>query len=123
MANAIALVTIPDARYTWSDGSKYYAIGNVTVSASPSTYVTGGIVMNMFVPLVKASRTPMMVTFVDQSGYSYTYVPGADASSGLLKIFQSAGALAPQVEIPAAAIPAAVSSDTIIFEATWFGME
>jgi hypothetical protein len=123
MANAVATVTVPDSRYSYSDGSKYFVYGTLAVSASPAVYVTGGIALSFFVPLCKASRTPMIVFLVGQSGYVYAYVPGADASTGLLKIFQQSAATSALTEIPASAIPAGVSGDVIQFEAVFFGME
>jgi hypothetical protein len=123
MSNAIAAVTVPDDRYSFSTGSKYRVLGTMAISASPAVYVTGGIVMSFFVPLIKASRTPIVVYVQGQSGYIYQYVPGADASLGLLKIFQQSAATSALTEIPASAIPAGVSGDTITFDALFFGME
>lgn len=121
MANAIAAVSITDERYTWTEGNKYIVIGNLAVTASTAVYVTGGIAMNLFNPLVKASRTPIWVDVNGQSGYVYLYVPGVDASAGLLKIFQQSAATSALTEIPAAAIPAGVSNDVIVFQAIFNG--
>ena len=123
MASAVATVTITDERYTWVSGNKYVVIGNVAIGASPLTYVTGGVTMSLLVPLVKASRSPILVDFNCQSGYVYQYVPGTDASNGKLKIFvQDAVATNSLLEMAnALAIPAAVSGDTIVFEALFLG--
>jgi hypothetical protein len=123
MAAAVATVSITDERYTWTAGNKYFVIGNVAISVSPATYTTGGIVCSFFVPLVKASRTPIWVLFKNATGYVYEYVPGTDASTGLLKIFvQDATATNPLAEMAnALAIPAAVSGDTIQVEAIFNG--
>lgn len=123
MANAVAVVSIPDNRYSFVFGNKYAVIGTLAISASPAVYVTGGIAMNLFNSEIKASRTPVLV-LVTSSGvaagtiYDYDYIAGADASAGLLKI-STGGA-----EIAASAIPAGVSGDTTIqFIAIFQGME
>lgn len=123
MSNAAATVTVTDERFTFSFGNKYRALGSITISASPAVYVTGGIAMNFLVPLIKATRTPLVVYVQGQSGYIYSYIPGADASAGLLKIFQQSAATSALTEIPASAIPAGVSGDTITFDALFHGME
>ena len=123
MAAAVAQVSILDERYTWVAGNKYFVVGTVAVSAGPATYTGGGIAMNLMVPLVKATRTPIMMIFMGQSGLEYRYVPGPDASSGLLKIMvQDATATNPLAELAnGSAIPAAVSGDTITFQAIFNG--
>lgn len=121
MANAVAAVTIPDERYGWVAGNKYFIVGKINVTVSPAVYVTGGIVMNFAVPNVKATRTPIFVDVNGTSGYQYQYIPGADATSGLLKILTGAAAQSALTELSAAAIPAAVSSDIITFQATFNG--
>ena len=123
MANAVATVSLPDNRYTWSDGRKLFVVGNVAISASPATYVTGGIPMSFNVPLVKATRAPIFVQVSDISGYDYSYIPGTTAANGLLRIYQQSAATGALTEIPAAAIPAGVSSDQIQVMAIFFGME
>jgi hypothetical protein len=123
MSVATAVVSVVDQRSTWHDGSKYFVLGNIAVGASPLTYVTGGIAMSFFIPLIKASRTPIIVLITGQSGYVYQYVPGTDASLGLLKIFQQSAATSALTEIPASAVPAGVSGDTINFMAIFYGME
>lgn len=123
--SASAVVSITDNRYQFIAGSKYMAIFNVAISASPAAYVTGGIAMNFDAASeVKATRTPFFVVVQGISGYIYSYVAGADATSGLLKIFQGGAAVSnPMAEIPASAIPAAVSGDTITGFAIFQGME
>jgi len=125
MAAAKATVSIPDERYTWVGGNKYYALGTVAIGASPLTYTAGGMAMSLLVPLIKASRTPLKVTVSGRTGYIFKYIPGTDASNGLLMIFvQDAVAGNPLLEMAdATAIPAAVSGDTIGFEAVFHGQE
>jgi hypothetical protein len=124
MSAAVAAVTIPDERYTWVAGNKFLIVGTIAISASPATYVTGGIAMSLFLPLVKATLTPIIVVIQGINGYIYKYVAGADASTGLLKIFVQDGVSGnPLAEMAnATAIPAAVSGDTINFQATFIGM-
>jgi hypothetical protein len=129
MAAAVATVTITDERYTWIEGNKYIVLGNIAISASPATYTTGGIVCSLLNPLVKAGRTPVFVQVQGQGVgttgtlFVYVYVPGADASSGLLKIFSGgAGSAAGLAEFTSTgAIPADVSTDTITFMAYFNG--
>lgn len=124
MANAIALASLTDERSSFVAGNKYFVIGSLAISLSPAVYVAGGIVMSLFLPLIKATFPPVLVLVQGQSGYIYVYVPGADASAGLLKIFSSNGASpAALAEIPASAIPAGVSSDVITFLAIFNGMQ
>jgi len=123
MAAALAVVSLADERDSWVSGDKYFVKGTITISASPATYTTGGMVMNLLIPLIKASRTPIWIDIVGQTGYEYQYIPGADASSGLLKIFvQDAVATNPLAEMAnALAIPAALSGDVITFLAIFNG--
>lgn len=121
---ATATVTIPDNRYSFAEGTKYRVIGTVALSAT-GNYVAGGVPCSLFVPLVKASRTPILVYVQGQAGYIYVYVPGADASLGVLKILvQGAAATDPLAEISSAAvIPTGAVNDTITIDALFQGME
>lgn len=131
MAAAVATVSITDERYTWVAGNKYFVAGNIAISPSPATYVTGGILMNLFVPLVKANAAPISMTVTGQGQgatgtvFEYRYIPGADGSAGLLKIFTTGTATqAGDAELTnGAAIPADVSGDTITFIAIFNGMQ
>lgn len=131
MAAAIALSSVIDERYTWVAGNKYFVVGNLAVSASPATYTTGGIACSLFLPLIKATFTPIFVQVYGQglgttgTLFVYEYVPGVDASAGLLKIFTSNGAgPAGLVEFTSGGtIPADVSGDTLTFMAIFNGMQ
>lgn len=126
MAAAIATPSIPDNRFQFSAGSKYFVVGNITISANPATYTTGGIACSFLgISEFKATRIPLIVIIKNQTGYAYEYIPGVDASSGLLKIFvQDATATNPLAEMAnGTTIPAAVSGDTIQFFAIFTGME
>ncbi len=129
MSTAVATVSLTDERNTWVEGNKYVAIGTIAISAAAATYVTGGIPCSFLVPLIKATRTPLRVSIQGQGSgttgtlFVYCYVPGVDASSGLLKIFTGgAGSTAGLAELTQIAIPADVSTDTIAFEAIFNGM-
>ena len=125
MANAVAAVSVVDDRYQWSMGSKYCVIGSLAISAGPATYVTGGIACSLLTSAVKATRAPFFMRIQNQSGFVYRYIPGVDASTGLLKIFvQDAVATNPLLEMAnTTAIPAGVSGDVITFFAIFQGME
>lgn len=125
MATAVATVSLTDERFSWSAGNKYFVLGKVAIGASPLAYATGGLVMNMLIPLIKASRTPLSVHVFGQSGYVYKYIPGTDASNGKLEIFVQDGTSGnPLAEMAdTTAIPAAVSGDTIQFVAIFHGQE
>lgn len=130
MSTAVALASVTDERNTWVAGNKYFVVGTVAVSASPATYVVGGIPMNLFLPLIKATFPPIFVHVYGQglgatnTLFTYAYVPGVDASAGLLKIFGTGTATEDGLnELTTAAIPADVSGDTITFIAIFNGMQ
>jgi hypothetical protein len=115
MAAAVATPTVQDIKHTWVAGDAYFVHATITISASPATYTSGGIVCNLLIPLIKASRTPRMVQVQGISGYTYAYIKGTDASNGLLKVLVQDGVSQdPLAELTnAGAIPAGVSGDTI----------
>jgi len=130
MSAAVAIVSVTDERNTWVAGNKYFVEGTIAISASPATYTTGGIACSFFLPLIKATFPPLLVHIQGQGVgttgtlFVYVYVPGVDASAGLLKIFSGgAGSTAGLAEFTSAGtIPADVSGDTITFIAIFNGM-
>lgn len=122
MATAVATPTVTSSY----DDQVYKVQGTLAIDASPATYLTGGLVMNMNIPLIKASRTPLQVTIQGIAGYQYSYVAGSDNSNGKVEVrAQTASASEddPLGELASTvAIPAGVSGDTISFSATWKGM-
>ena len=97
--------------------------GTVAIAASPDTYATGGLVMDfatMTLPpghSLPVNSVPKRVRIFSNktgttSAYVYEYAPGTTISNGKIKAV--AGALA---EHSAAAVAAAVSGDTIAWEA------
>jgi hypothetical protein len=131
MSAAVAIASLTDERNSWVAGNKYFAVGTLAISASPATYTTGGIACNLFLPLLKVTFAPLFVE-VNSLGsgttgtlFEYVYIPGADASAGLLKIFTTGTATqAGMAELTnGAAIPADVSGDIISFFAIFNGMQ
>ena len=129
MSAAVATVSLTDERNSWVCGNKYFVLGTLSISASPATYTVGGIACSLLTPLIKASRTPVLVTVQGQGKgttgtfFTYVYAPGVDASTGLLKIFTGgSGGTAGLAELTAIAIPADVSGDTLTFLAIFDGM-
>lgn len=123
-----AAVAVPTATGSVAGLPGYQATGTIAISASPATYTTGGIVMNLNQAAIKASRTPQRVYVSGLAGYTFVYVKGTTNANGLLMIFvpKVTGAAAddPMIELTnALAIPAALSGDTINFVATYAGME
>jgi len=102
----------------YHDGFAYNMIATVTVDASPSTYATGGITLNLFGPRIYANHAPLFVSFTSVAGYNLIYIPGTSASNGLVKVFAAGSG----TELSAAAVPAGLSGDTIKMYAVWKGM-
>lgn len=117
---AVSTITVSKLR-DWAPGNVYQVLGNLAFSASPDTYSTGGVPVNLAIPQIKATRTPIVVYIQGLSGYSYVYVPGSNASNGAVKVFTGAAGQSPFTELAAGAIPAGISGDTITFEAFFTG--
>ena len=123
MAAAVATPTAVDVE----SGQKYFRVyGTVAISASPATYATHGIVMDMSKLNIPSSSVPAFVEVISApasgtspSGYVYQFCPGTTQANGNLCIFQTGSATTgvPLGELAAAAIPAGVSGDAISFVA------
>lgn len=99
--------------------------GTLTISPSPGTYATGGLAIvwtftdlltGSAILLNTTSTAPIMayVTSVSGSGYDYAW----NKVTNKLQIFTTGTATqAAKAELTAAAVPAAVSSDVIEFDA------
>ena|SRR5689334_17793903 len=126
MADATAVINVPDISNTWKEGPMFKASGTVAIGASPLNYATGGIVMSLVDPLIKAQRPPKSVIVTGKAGYIYRYVPGTTLANGLLMIFAQTASASEDDPLGqlanGVAIPAACSGDTITFEARWLGM-
>jgi hypothetical protein len=93
--------------------------GTVAIGASPATYATGGVLLSWKIEGIKStSGSPIQVTFGSNtgSGYVYNWIKSTNA----IQILTGAAAQSPQTELTnGASIPAAVSGDTIWFEAVF----
>jgi hypothetical protein len=121
MADAVAT---PTPTFQRAGGDGYRVTGTIAISASPAVYVANGIVLSFLQAAIKAQRVPRSVVITGISGYVYSYVAGTTAGDGLLRIFAQTSAASeddPLGQLAASAIPAAVSSDTITFNALWDG--
>jgi hypothetical protein len=124
MAEAVATPTITEpSDFT---GRKEIVQGVLAISASPATYVTGGIPCSFAgSDDIKSSAPPDTVDVKSQpaagtspSGYVYQFCPGTSQANGLLAILTGAAAQSPLTELTnGASIPAGVSGDTIYFKA------
>jgi hypothetical protein len=138
MATATATITI-DAFPAGIDNSQrvIYVSGTIAVSASPATYATGGLALNwaglqaggnyLFVESQGSNLNPFMVWLTSAAvsgttvgGYGYVW----NKANNTFQILATTGALgtagvSPTQEEMAngTAIPAAISNDTIRFEA------
>lgn len=111
MAEAKTTFTTTDV---WDDGKKIHAVGRVAVSAGPDTYTTGGIAFDVLantvdgaglgLPLPVVNSQPLWANIMG-AAYNAQYLPATKK----LKINTLAGA-----EVGAGAVPAGLSSDTII---------
>lgn len=117
MSNAAVTVTYDKsevyANVTQHSDIKY---GTLAIGASPGTYPTGGLSISWIVgdtPKV-VNTTPKDVWLYGAAGYYYTWNP----STNKIQIWTGAAAQSPLTELTnGASIPAAVSGDTIRFEA------
>jgi len=116
MAAATAKVTVTQTDVA---GKLMRIFGTLAISASPATYTPGGIALDFNDPLIKSASVPIFVQIQGQAGYIYSYIPGTDNTTGLLKIAtmtSTPSAREPLFEYPnATAIDAALSGDVISF--------
>jgi len=131
MAQATATLTVlPFPSGIENSQRRVHVLGNVAVTVSPATYAAGGIgapttlnwtgmlesSTNQAVLLNTNKTTPLMAYFTSAGGSGYVY--SWNQANNKLQIFTGATAQSPLTELTnAAAIPAAVSSDVIVFEA------
>jgi hypothetical protein len=118
----MAALFTTDSNSTYAEGKVFKVYGKITIAAA-TPYVTGGILLPLNDPLVKATKPPIFVVIQGISGFQFRYAPGTDTKNGKLKIFsQDATAGNPLAELAAAAVPASVSSDVITCELVFAGM-
>lgn len=122
MAAAVATATAVDVEA----GQKYFRVfGTVAINASPATYATGGLVMDMSQLGVPSDAVPQFVDVqsmpaagTSPSGFVYNFCPGTTQANGKLAIFESAGSAAALAEFGnGSAIAAGISGDAISFVA------
>jgi len=115
MAEASVVVTVTDELPL--PGRGLLVCGALAVDAAADTYAAGGLALGAAEfrgkLLLSAESKPKYMLVSGIAGYHYEY----KVSTGKLFIRQSAAAANPEAEIPTAAVPAAVSGDTISFMA------
>lgn len=84
---------------------------NMAIAPAADTYATGGLSMPWRSAAVGTTKPPLPGTVVAKglAGYHFEY----DDTNQKMKVRQSAAAANPEGELPAAAIPAGLSGDTI----------
>jgi hypothetical protein len=120
---ALSTVTLTN-QFTTEDQKSIVVFGTAAVSASPGTYATGGLTVNLNSLGVPVNSVPVIAYFAsaapaatpNTTQYSYQFAPGTTLANGKLQVFTGGGASTPSAELAAAATPAGVSGDTIKFE-------
>ncbi len=129
MANATVTLTAYNAPYGIDQtNTRMYLHGLVAFSASPGTYPAGGLLPTyspikdqsgqaVLLPTINVNPDTMWIQSIAGSGYTYQY----NKATGKIQIFVTGSASQnPAAELTGGtAIPAAVSGDTIEFEAEW----
>ena len=113
MADAVATPTVTRI---FKMGRVIRAYGTLAIGASPLTYPTGGVVLDLS-SKVPSTKTPLNVTIEGIGAYDYRYIPGTTSANGKVLARDGAGA-----EHAAAAVAAGVSGDTIRFVADLDGL-
>lgn len=96
-----------------------FSYGTLAISASPATYATGGLVFSFANPVFDvATQTPIDVNIKSVSGSGYVYQ--WNKSTNKVQVFSGAAAQSPLTELTnSESVPAAVSGDTIVYEAVF----
>lgn len=117
MAASVLTVTV---KQSGLDKLGYEVTGKIAVGAGD--YATGGNTLSFALSDIKAQRLPEIVEIMGQAGFKYEYAPGTTNANGKMLIRQQSAATSALTELPAAAMPAGVTGDTIVFRAVWKGM-
>lgn len=113
MADAVATVTVTKT-ISFPGAGVMKLFGTLAIDADPAVYVANGIDFSGFTGLPGVAGNPLSMQVEGLSGYIFKYVP----STGKLMIFDvHLVAPSPLEELTDAAIPAAISGDTIDFVA------
>lgn len=115
MANATATPTVnPYPNGLEITPQKARLWGTVAIGPAGASYVANGLPI-AFSGLKSGANGPVVTAFFYSATSGYTYV--YDPVHATIRIFQGGSAVSePQAELAAAALPAAVTSDTIYFE-------
>jgi hypothetical protein len=120
MAGTTATIT-PSAYPNGYDNTQrmQHVYGTVAIGASPLTYATGGVALSWKIEGIKStSQLPIWVEFISFGGSGYQYA--WEKTGNTIQILTGAAAQSPLTELTnGAAIPAAVSGDTISFHAVF----
>ena len=105
MATSVSVVEF------WDDGKRVHVVGQITFSGN---YVTGGDAITL-TGLYPGQRAAVRILAINNiSGYTYRY----DHTNSRIRVYQApASGSNPLAEIGAAAYPAGVTGDTVIFHA------
>lgn len=116
MANATITLTVSES---WDDGKRIHVIGSLAISPASDVYVAGGLAIPLpTAPAINPNTKPISFSAQGLAGYLFFF----DRANSKLKIMAMKTTPAnydPLIEINAAAIPAALSGDTITFDATY----
>src|SRR5574339_25156 len=111
---AVATITLTPVE-SWDDGKRIHVCGTLAISAASDTYAAGGLaVPTPAVPGVPSTAEACRFEAEGLAGYQLTYVK----STKKLRVNAQTNAAAedaPLGELAAAAVPAALSGDTITF--------
>ena len=111
MATANATITVTKVI---NESNTVRAFGTIAIEAAAAEYLAGGLALN-WLPVANR-QPPLSVQVKGISGYDFEY--DADAAKLIIRQ-QNEVAASPMIELPDAAIPAALSDDTINFEAVF----
>lgn len=121
MANAVVSATnLPAPLGVERTNTKYHLYGNFTIGPAGASYVANGLPLPSFPNLVgPASSIPLFgEAYSVTTGYQYVI----DTVHNTLRIYEGGAAVSePLAELAVAALPAAVTSDTINFHLVFQG--
>ena len=83
--------------------------------AATGNYTTGGDTLSFqgVSTTLISPFAPLQATINGQGGFIYQFIPGADQTSGKVKVLTGAAAQSPLAELTQAAYPAGVKNDVI----------
>lgn len=112
-------VVVPTITKRYKVGRTIHLYGTLAIDASPDTYLTGGLVLDLSGKAPGCRKPPLFLYAHGISGYWYEWAVGTTIANGKLKarVATSVGAGdLPQTEFGnGTAISAALSGDTVTF--------